>query len=187
MTKILEQKFLGLVDLTFYQLCDSCLRSKHPEDIDFSLISLHSKRFDILQNCFQANKPSYLVTAKPPPAPVDDDDKQDGEGKKKKAKLDKDKDYQPKDLGNLIKNPNPVKDWLVTKNYRLIFNKHINKSTPTFNDAGLITCNKWHIQGYCFEKCDRKATHKNFPNDTLKQAYAKWVKEVRDKSPHKST
>ncbi len=181
-------KVLGLVDLTFYQLCDSCLRATQPEDVDFSLISLNTKRFDILQNCFQANKPSYLVTFKPPPASIDDDDKfQDGEGKKKKAKVDKDKDYQPKDLGNIIKNPNTVKEWIVTKNYKLIFNKGINRNTPPFNDAGLITCNKWHIQGYCFEKCDRKATHKNFPNDSLKQAYGKWVKEVKDKSPHKSS
>jgi hypothetical protein len=183
-------KVLGLVDLTFYQLCDSCLRGKTPEDVNFSIISLHSKRFDILQNCFQANKPSYLVSFKPSPTDLDDEDKtNDSENKKKKARVDKDKDkeYQPKDLGNLIKNPTPIKEWIVTKNYKHIFNKHINKNTPPFNDTGLITCNKWHLQGYCFEKCDRKSTHKNFTNEALKQAYAKWAKEVKDKSPHKSS
>jgi hypothetical protein len=107
-------KVLGLVDLTFYQLCDSCLRAKHPEDVDFSLISLNAKCFGILQNCFQAKTPSYLVSFKPLPSAAYEDDKtQDGEGRKKKAKLEKDKDYQPKDSGNRIKNPNPVKDWVV--------------------------------------------------------------------------
>jgi len=84
-------------------------------------------------------------------------------------------------------NPTPVKDWLVTKNYRKIFHKGVNKSTPPFNATGDITCNKWNLQGYCFEKCERKGTHRNFLDDSLKQAYAKWVKEVKDKSPHKAS
>jgi hypothetical protein len=33
------------------------------EDIDFTSIALNNKRFDILQNCFQANKPAYLTLA----------------------------------------------------------------------------------------------------------------------------
>jgi len=77
-------KVLGLVDLTFYQLCDSCLRAKHPEDVDFSLISLHSKRFDIIQNCFLANKPAYLITATPSPIDTEDDQCQNDRENKKK-------------------------------------------------------------------------------------------------------
>jgi hypothetical protein len=57
-------KVLGLVDLTFYQFCDSCLKSQTPDDLDYSIISLHSKCFDRIKNCFQANKPAYLVASK---------------------------------------------------------------------------------------------------------------------------
>jgi hypothetical protein len=181
-------KILGLVDLTFFQLCDSCLRAKVPEDINFSLISLHSKRFDIIQKCFQANKPAYLVAFTPSPADLEDDPRLHRENKKKKLKLEKEKELQGgKDLGALIRNPNPNKNWICTKSYRLIFHKGVNRSTPPFNDAGLVACNKWHLQGHCFEKCERKATHKDFPNDTLKSAYSKWVKEVKDRSPHKAS
>jgi hypothetical protein len=179
-------KILGLVDLTFYQFCDSCLKAKTPDDLDYSIISLHSKRFDIIQNCFQANKPAYLVVPKPSQLDSDDEDKE-SESKKKKPKLDKDKDYQAKDLGSLVKNPNPNKDWIINKNYRHIFNRHVNRLTPPFNDSGLTVCNKWHLQGYCFEKCDRKATHKDFTSDSNKNAYIKWVKEIKAKSPHKSS
>jgi hypothetical protein len=84
-------------------------------------------------------------------------------------------------------NTNPVKEWLVTKNYRKKFHKGINKFTPPFNSVGDMTCNKWHVQGYCFEKCDRKATHKAFSDKALKQGYAKWAKEVKEKSPHKAS
>jgi hypothetical protein len=32
-------KVLGLVDLTFFQLCDSCIRASSPDDVDYSLVS----------------------------------------------------------------------------------------------------------------------------------------------------
>jgi hypothetical protein len=54
-------KGLGLVDLTFFQLCDNCLRAQTIEEVDFTAIVLNNKRFDIVQNCFQANKPAYLT------------------------------------------------------------------------------------------------------------------------------
>jgi hypothetical protein len=187
-------KVLGLVDLTFFQLCDSCIRAASPDNVDYSLISLHNKRFDIIQNCFQANKPAYLIPSKPIQVDSDDDDKSRGkDSRKKKAKLDKDKDKDKehpggsKDLGSLIRNPNPNKDWICSRNYRLIFHKGVNRNTPSFNESGLTTCNKWHVQGHCFEKCECKASHKDFSNDTLKNAYGKWVKEVKDRSPHKSS
>jgi hypothetical protein len=163
--KDFRAKVLGLVDLTFFQFCDSCIRSTSPKTVDYSLISLHNKRFDILQNCFQANKPAYLIPTKAIHADSDDDEKSRGcENKKKKLKSDKDKDPQggQKDLGSLIRNPNPYKDWVCSRNYRLIFHKGVNRSTPPFIVSGIITCNKWHIQGHCFKKCKRKATHKDF-------------------------
>jgi hypothetical protein len=175
---------LGLVDLTFYQFCDSCLKSKTPDDLDYSFILLHSKRFDVIQNCFQANKPAYLVAPKPNQVDSEDEGKE-RKAKKKKQKLEKEKDYQSKDLGSLVKNPNTIKEWIVSKNYRRIFNRHVNRLTPPFNDSGLIVCNKWHLQGYCFEKCDRKASHKDFTSTSHKSAYVKWVKETIDKSLHK--
>jgi hypothetical protein len=106
-------KVLGLVDLTFFQLCDSCIRASSPDNVDYSLISLHNKRFDIIQNCFQANKPAYLISTKPPPSDSDDEEKsKNKDNKRKRAKLDKDKDKDhtggPKELGSLIRNPNPV-------------------------------------------------------------------------------
>jgi hypothetical protein len=50
-------KILGLVDLTFFQFCESCLRASTPDDVKFSQILLESKWQEIIQNCFQANKP----------------------------------------------------------------------------------------------------------------------------------
>jgi len=108
----------------------------------------------------------------------DEDEKDKGrESRKKRLRVDKDnKDKDGpggnKDLGSLIRNLNPNKDWICTRNYRLIFHRGVNKFTPPFNEAGQTTCNKWHIQGRSFEKCERKMTHKDFLNDALKQAYA---------------
>jgi hypothetical protein len=113
--KDIGAKVLGLVDLAFFQFCDSCIRASSPDDVDFSLISLHNNCFDIIQNCFQANKPAYLIPSKPATVDSDDDDRSRGrDNKKKKVKLEKDKDKDPpggpKDLGSLIRNPNPNKD-----------------------------------------------------------------------------
>jgi hypothetical protein len=116
-----------------------------------------------------------LISSKPSHTDSADDEKSRGKGNKKmKLKIekdkDKDKDHQggQKDLGSLIRNPNPNKDGICSRNYRLIFHKSVNWSTSPFNDSGLATGNKWHAQGHCFEKCERKATHKDFMNDSLK-------------------
>jgi len=182
-------KILGLIDLTFFQFCESCLKASKPEDINYSKILLENKRQEILQNCFQANKPVYLLTNKhPPPSPDSTEKDQDKNGRGKRFKKEKDGQQGGEiDLGKAVTNTNPVKEWLVTKNYRKIFHKGVNKFTPPFNAAGDTTCNKWHLQGYCFEKCDRKATHKAFSDEAIKQANAKWIKEVKEKSPHKAS
>jgi hypothetical protein len=108
--------------------------------------------------------------------------------RKKKTKTTKDKDEKDKsnfrDLGNMVKNQNQVQDWKVTgAKYKKVFTKETMASTPAFNETGLITCNKWHVQGFCYEKCERKASHKPFSSATHKAAYDKWVKEQKAKAP----
>jgi hypothetical protein len=180
---------LGLVDITFYQLCDACLRAKSIDDVDFSQICLNTKHFDILQNCFQANKPIYLVSNRKKHR--DDDEKLLDNLIQKKAKAqdqkdkDKDKDKFPyRDLGAMVKNPHSVQDWILpgTK-YKNIFTKVVIANTPAFNDSGLVTCNKWHVRGFCYEKCDRKNSHKKFDSASHRTTYDKWIKELKAKSP----
>jgi hypothetical protein len=182
-------RILGLVDLTFFQLCDACLRAKTIDEVDFGQICLSAKRSDILQNCFQANKPVYLLSnAK---KIRDDDEKELDELIRKKIKLnddknkDKDKDkYSYRDLGNMVKNPNAVQDWILTGiKYKAVFTKEVIASTPAFNDSGLITCNKWHARGFCYEKCDRKGSHKKFDSTSHRTAYDKWMKDLKAKNP----
>jgi hypothetical protein len=83
-------KLLGLIDLTFFELCDSCLRASEIEDVDYSQLSLQSKRFDILQNYFQANKLAYLTVPYKRPREVDVEGSNDyAKGGKKKPKKQK--------------------------------------------------------------------------------------------------
>jgi hypothetical protein len=41
-----------------------------------TIISLHSKHFDAIQKCFQANTPAYLVAPKPNQVDPDDEGKE---------------------------------------------------------------------------------------------------------------
>jgi len=64
----------------------------------------------------------------------------------------KDKDSKFKDLGDMVKNGQAVQDWILPgAKYKAIFTKEVIGSTPPFNDSGLITCNKWHVRGFCYE------------------------------------
>jgi hypothetical protein len=126
---------------------------------------LNTKCFDILQKCFQANKPIYLVTNHKKLRDEDDKDPNDQMQKKSKPQDQKDKNkdkYPYRDVGAMVKNPNSVQDWILpgTK-YKSIL-KEVIGNTPAFNDSGLVTCNKWHIRGFCYKKCDRKNSHKKF-------------------------
>jgi hypothetical protein len=105
-------KVLGLVDLSFFQYCDLCIHVSAPKNVDYSLISLHYKHFGILENCFQANKPAYLIISNPPRDSAYDEKSKGKEIRRKKLKLDKDKDTPGghKDQGSLIRNPNLNKD-----------------------------------------------------------------------------
>jgi hypothetical protein len=84
----------------------------------------------------------------------------------------------------MVRNGSQQIDWKITgPKYRQIFTSEVIASTPPFNATGLITCNKWHIQGFCYEKCDRKASLKNFESAPHKLAFEKWVKELKPKPP----
>jgi hypothetical protein len=180
-------KVLGLIDLTFFQFCDSCLKAASFDDVDISLISLENDRYGITRNTFQANVPAYLVLLQKRKSDSNGEDS-DEEAKKKRLKLAKEKEEKDKsnfrDLGNMVKNPNQVNEWKVLgSKYRKTFTKEVMASTPAFNETGITTFNKWHIQGFCFEKCDQKATHKAFTSITHKTTYDKWVKEQKARVP----
>jgi hypothetical protein len=138
-------KLLGLIDLMFFQLCESCLRATEFKDVDYSQLALQNKRFDILQNCFQANKPAYLTAPFKRSREADDegssDDAKGGKKKQKNQKDEKDK-FQYKDLGLMIINPAPVQDWKITGfKYKQIFTKDTTASTPHFNSSGITMKN----------------------------------------------
>jgi hypothetical protein len=178
---------LGLIDLTFFQLCDACLKAPTIDEVDFTSIALHNKRVDILQNCFQANKLAHLLqnSKKTHGLEGEDGDETTKDGKKK-TKLTKDgKDkFQYRDLGALVHITSQNQDWKIIGNkYRSIFIPDLTASTPPFNSTGLITCNKWHVQGFCYEKCDRKASHKPFESASHKSNYDKWIREIKAKNP----
>jgi hypothetical protein len=140
-------KVLGLVDLTFFQLCENCLRAQTIDEVDFTIIALSGKRFDILQNCFQANKPAYLtqVPKKMHGVDGDDGDKAGKDGRKKLKSL-KEGGGRFHDLGAMVRNSTQVAEWkLPTIKYKAIFTQETNVATPPFNATGLITCNKWHV------------------------------------------
>jgi len=107
---------LGLIDLTFFQLCDSCLKANSFEDINFGAISLESDRYGITRNTFQANIPGYLVLLQKRKS-VSDAEDGNKEAKKKHLKLAKEKEERDKsnynDLGNMVKKLNQVNDWKV--------------------------------------------------------------------------
>ena len=112
----------------------------------------------------------------------------DEEAKKKCLKLAKEKKEKDKsnfrDLGNMVKNPHPVNEWkVVGSKYKKTFPKEVMATTPAFNESGLITCNKWHVQGFCFEKCDRKASHRPFVSAAHRTAYDSWVKDKKARVP----
>jgi len=179
-------KVLGLIDLTFFQLCDACLRAQSIEDVEFSSIILSGKRLDILQNCFQANKPAYLTLPPKKSHGLEGDNTEDKDGKKKTKWLKGGGNDGSRfiDLGNMVRNASPVADWKIQgQKYKQIFTPAVTATTPHFNASGLVTCNKWHCQGFCYEKCERKASHKNFESVVHKSAFDKWVKELKAKNP----
>jgi len=103
----------------------------------------------------------------------------DEDSRKKHLKLSKEKDEKDKsnykDLGNMVKNQNQVSKWkVVGSKYKKTFTREIMASTPAFKESGLITCNKWLVQGFCYKKCNGKTSHKPFSSTIHKSAYDKW-------------
>jgi hypothetical protein len=130
-------------------------------------IVLSGKRLDILQNCFQANKPVYLTLPPKKNHGLEGDDTEDKDGKKKtkwlKGRGGRNDGRRFIDLGNMVRNASPVADWKIQgQKYKQFFTPAVTATTPHFNASGLVTCNTWHCQGFCYEKCKCKASHKNF-------------------------
>jgi hypothetical protein len=83
----------------------------------------------------------------------------------------------------MVRNGSQQADWKIPgSKYRQIFTPDVIAFTSPFNATGLITCNKWHVQGFCYEKCNRKASHKNFESAPHKSAFEKWVKDLKAKT-----
>jgi hypothetical protein len=148
------------------------------------LTPLHNKHFDIIQNCFQANKPAYLVLQKAPPQADEGDDKlteKEKVPKLKKLKLYKDR--EPKDFGNIIENSNPVKEWIVSKTTNS-FSTRVWTATSYHSMTPACLC----VTNGFLEDTTLKNVRGRLPikisQGNLKQDYMKWVKEIKDKSPH---
>jgi hypothetical protein len=79
-------------------------------------MSLEHDQYCITRNTFKADLPPYLVLQQKRKSELDPADS-DEESKKKRGKVEKDKDEKDKsnykDLGNMVKNQNPVNDWKV--------------------------------------------------------------------------
>jgi hypothetical protein len=176
-------KLLGAIDLAFFNLCDSCFRATTVHEVDFGRNCLYTLRDDIVCNRFHEGMPTYLITQN---KKRDIEDDEGGENKSDKKRLrDKDnKDNRFKELGDMVKNGQAVQEWIMPGNkYKVIFSKEVISTTPPFNDSGLITCNKWHVRGFCYEKCDRKGSHKKFDSVSHKTTYDTWIKTLKAKNP----
>ena len=171
-------KVLGLIARTFYQFAASCQAATSPEEGNFGVLSLHHKRDEIEQLSFHANLPTFLIASnKTLLKRTKPDDDEDGPNPKIPKK---NRTKEQKDLGSVVKNQDPISAWDCKAVYKQLFTSKVIRTTPAFNASGLITCNKWHAQGHCFDKCDRKASHKSFQDETHKQAYAKWIKKLKE-------
>lgn len=146
----------------------------------FGKICLSEKHDDILQSCFQANTPVYLLAT--PKKPRNDDENGSEEPSSKKSKLTdlKNKDGLDKDernyrdLGEMGKNVHTVQDWIFTgAKYKEAFIKEVISSTPLFNDSGVVVRNKWFVRGFCYEKSNQHHSHKKYVSASHKSAYDK--------------
>jgi hypothetical protein len=127
-------KVLGLINLTFFQFCDSCLKAESFEDMNFSAISLEHDCYGITRNTFQAELPLFLVIQQKCKNELDANDSDD-DVRKKQLKLTKEKEEKDKphfiDLGNMVKNQNPVNEWkVVGTKYKKTFTKDVMANTP---------------------------------------------------------
>jgi hypothetical protein len=128
--------------------------------------------------------PAYLSSSK---KKHKEDDPESDEAARKKRRLKDAKDPNKekfRDLGDMVKNQQAVQDWLIPGGQdKTLFTKEVIGTTPPFNDSGVITCNKWHIRGFCYERCDRKISHKKFESAPHRAAYDLWIKALKAKLP----
>jgi hypothetical protein len=177
-------KLLGAIDLAFFNLYDSCFRAVSVHDVDYGKNCLSQLRDDILGNRFHEGLPSYLLSEQKSKRDLDEDDPSSTGKVPKKLKEGKDGKEKFKDLGELVKNNQAVQDCILQGwQYKLLFTKDVIASIPPFNDSGLITCNKWHVRGFCYEKCERKNSHKKFESSSHRSAYDTWMKALKSKLP----
>jgi hypothetical protein len=177
-------KLLGAIDLAFFNLCDVCFRAMSIHDVDFGKSCLSHLRDDILGNRFHEGLPVYLLSDQKLKRDSDELDPTDSGKHPKKLRDTKDTKEKYKDLGEMVKNIHAVQDWILPGGkYKSLFTKDVISSTPPFNDSGLITCNKWHVRGFCYEKCDRKNSHKKFESSSHRIAYDTWIKSLKAKLP----
>jgi hypothetical protein len=106
-------KVCGMIDRATYQFLGSCLAAQKPDDVDWELLSLENKRYEIQQNCFIANKPAFLITQKKKEE-KDDDDQDNKEKNPKKPKKDGNpRDGNPRDpshLGAMVTNSKRIQE-----------------------------------------------------------------------------
>jgi hypothetical protein len=124
------------------------------------------------QNCFIANLPAFIVNQKKTEINNDDDEPLP----KKQKKGGKEKPDKQKPLGEMVLNTKRNMDWDCNGKYHKIFKGKVINETPPFHNSGLITCNKWHIQGRCWKECARKDSHKPVTDDA-------WVKDLKANKP----
>jgi hypothetical protein len=176
-------KLLGAIDLAFFNLCDSCFRALSIHDVDFGKICLSHLRDDITGNRFHEGMPSYLLVPAKAKRDLENEEDEDRKHSNKKLKDLNNKD-KFKDLGEMVKNTQAVQDWILPGNrYKALFTREVINATPSFNESGLTTCNKWHVRGFCYEKCERKGSHKKFESVTHRTAYDAWIKALKAKAP----
>ncbi len=176
-------KVLGAIDLAFFQLCDSCFRALGIHDVNFSKNCLVNLRDDIESNRFHENLPAYLVSSIKKKRDSDEDAVDDVAKKNKRFKDIKDPNKDKfRDLGDMVKNQQAVQEWLIPGGkYKSLFTKEVISTTPPFNESGVITCNKWHARGFCYERCDRRVSHKKFELPVHRSAYDTWIKALKAK------
>jgi hypothetical protein len=152
--------------------------------VDFGKVCLSNLRDDILCNQFHEGMPTYLITANNSKRELEESGVKEGGKVTKKLKDGKDTKDKYKDLGETVKNNQTNQDWVLPgAKYKALFTKDVNSCTPPFNDTGLITCNKWHIRGFCYEKCEQRLSHKKFDCANHKSAYDTWIKSLKAKLP----
>lgn len=117
-------KVCGLINRATYQFLGSCLSATSPNEVDWDLLSLENKWFEIQQNCFIAHKLAFLILQKT----LEKENEEEDDGKEKNPKKYKEDsgNNDPTHLGAMVANTKKVQEWGCKKNYSTIFSKQVN-------------------------------------------------------------